>query len=312
MQPRRWVWILLFVVAVVLLAMLETSWTVVFVRHSTPVSMWPFLLLGSLGFLGALGAVILLFIRLLREMSYSQLHREFLAQVSHELKTPLATLELSSQLLRRGTEVEPQQRERLWQAHDRELQRLRTEVETLLAGARLEQGLTHKKFWAAEARADLDLADWMRRSMPTWQGILGEAAELALELPDVPILVWTNEKLLELIVRNLLDNARKFAGVGQFPRVHLSVIPESEGDLRLEVRDAGVGFDPKAAKAIFKKFMRLRPHDGATVSGTGLGLYFVRQAARALEMRITAESRGSGQGATFRLTIPRRLRRGNS
>src|SRR4051812_30439006 len=113
-RKHRWVWITLFVLGVLLLATLATGWNVVLVhdyqrmlelarqvsRDEGYQAPWLPVILGSLGFAAAVAGLILFFFRLLKEMRLNQLQTEFLATVSHELKTPIATLELTSSLLR--------------------------------------------------------------------------------------------------------------------------------------------------------------------------------------------------------------------
>src|SRR5581483_3965232 len=142
---RRWLWVILFVWVMLLLAILATGWNVVLVQDyrrlmevarsvsragvSAPVSTtppWASVVLGTLGFLAALGIMAGFFVRLLNEMRLNQLQAEFLAAVSHELKTPLASLELTSTLLREKS-ADPAEEGRLWESHDAELKRLKEE-----------------------------------------------------------------------------------------------------------------------------------------------------------------------------------------
>ncbi len=306
MAPRRWFWVFLFVLTIGLLAILATSWNVVLVKHPSPRAQVLGIILGSLGFLGALGALILFFIRLLREMTLSQLHQEFLAQVSHELKTPLATLELTSDLLRKSeNSLSAENVKRLWQSHDRELQRLKTEVETLLEMARLEQNASPRKLFknlGHLSRQTVFIEDWIEASWPQWQDILGESATLKREGEPLKVRFFGNEKLLELILRNLMDNSKKFSGTHGAQVVVRTRMNERHSAL-LEIEDQGMGFSPRDAKRIFKRFARTGPAAFQT-TGTGLGLYFVSRAAKSLGVKITASSPGIGRGAKFCLEIP--------
>lgn len=308
MAPRKWFWVFLFVLTVGLLTTLATSWNVVLVKHPSPRSHWPGIVLGSLGFLGALSALILFFIRLLREMTLSQMHREFLAQVSHELKTPLATLELTSDLLRRPhSDFSTDNLNKLWQSHDRELQRLKTEVETLLGAAMLEQNANprkHFKNMGSPSRENVHLEDWIQKSWQSWQDILGEGGTLIRHGEPMDFLFTANEKLLELMVRNLMDNSKKFS---QHARAKVTIrtsLGHSDGFALFELEDQGFGFDPRDCKRIFKRFVR-SPSSAGYSAGTGLGLYFVARAAKSLGIKIKASSAGPGLGAKFSLSIPK-------
>src|SRR4051812_31595605 len=108
-RRHRWVWILLFVAVLALLAVLATGWNVVLVHNynevfeltrrasrQIPTFPVPHLILGTLGFAAAVALLVTLFLKLLKEMRNNQLQTEFLAAVSHELKTPIATMELAA------------------------------------------------------------------------------------------------------------------------------------------------------------------------------------------------------------------------
>src|SRR3990172_9204404 len=121
-RNRLWFWISLFVFATGLLATLATSWNVVLVLHYREMLArardmtgeglpWAGVVLGTLGFVAALSATILFFVRLLKEMKLNELQRDFLARVTHELKTPIATIEVTSSFIRSR---KPQEAEKLW------------------------------------------------------------------------------------------------------------------------------------------------------------------------------------------------------
>ena len=152
-KKNRWLWILLFVFVAVLLSALAMGWNIVLVRdyqllselvrhfslpvntNTSPSPLIIKMILGTLGFIASLTLIVLLFTKLLNEMRLNQLQSEFLATVSHELKTPIASLNLSSTLIRAGglTEVESLH---LWRSHEIELERLKDQVNTLLEAAR--------------------------------------------------------------------------------------------------------------------------------------------------------------------------------
>src|SRR5262249_1530039 len=115
---------------------------------------WTLVVFGTLGFLAAVGVMAGIFVRLLNGMRLNQLQAEILAAVSHEVKTRLASLELTSSLLRDGS-LDPAEASGLWESHDAELKRLREEVETLLEAARW-RAHAHKV-----ARAPVELEEWL-------------------------------------------------------------------------------------------------------------------------------------------------------
>ncbi len=318
---RRWLWSMLFVWMVCLLAILAAGWNFVLVQNynqlvqlahalSRPVpgveidtSMpWSTIIFGTLGFLFAVGIMAGIFVRLLNEMRLNQLQAEFLAAVSHELKTPLASLELTSSLLRDGS-LDPSEAAGLWESHDAELRRLREEVETLLEAARWRAHTNTKV-----ARAPVDLEEWLAAGMTRWQRILGPRGELTREGPKLEGAALLDERTMWLITDNLVDNARKFSRGKPEVTLRTHWIPRSGGggEWRVEFEDKGWGFNPKDTRNLFDPFYRSKHAAPHAIPGNGLGLYLAASACRALGLRLKGASRGVAQGATF--TIEGRAR----
>jgi signal transduction histidine kinase len=328
-RKRRWLWIVLFIFGAVLWTTLATGWNVVVVRDyhrmlqlakssisnpagpstGTPpddngMGPWPFIIAGWLGFTAALGTLVLFFIKTLREMRLNQLQAEFLATVSHELKTPIASIELSSSLLRSG-DVTAEESDQLWNSHQQELKRLRSEVDAILEAAR----------WQANpmrARPELtDLESWLNQSMPRWKAILGKDAELLREGDSLPQNTKTDPRSLTLIMDNLIDNARKFSRGRPSVTIRTTYLPAKglfkKPKWQLEVHDRGWGFDPQETHKLFRRFFRARHDAPYSIPGTGLGLYLASSASRSIGVRISGHSAGLGQGAVFTLTGPMQL-----
>ncbi len=315
-SKRKWIWIVLFVFVVVLLTLLATSWNVVIVRDYQrvaelarsfrlsgvePPAPWINLVLGTLGFAITLGGLILFFVRLLQEMRLNQLQSEFLATVSHALKTPIATMELSASLIRPG-DLPIEESEKLWTSFFSDLSRLKEEVNTLLEATRWQT--TQVKLH----RVPIRLEEWVQDSMSHWKTILGPEARL--ERSGTPLIyeVLLDPKILALIADNLLDNARKFSRAT--PQVVIETRSfETEGFWKkrrwqIRVTDNGWGFDPNDAKRLFHRFFRARSEAPYAIPGTGLGLYLASSAGRALGLRLSAMSEGFGHGATFQIEGP--------
>lgn len=321
MRRRRWVWVLIFIVVTGLLVTLATSWNVVLVqnyrrmlevaralsfREPPP---WVGTILGTLGFVTVVTGVGLMFWRLFQEMRLNQIQAEFLARVSHELKTPIATIELTSSMLRAklasgGGHAGPESPDtladinKLWKLHDSELSRLKIEVEALLEAARLEANPQ------AVSPQRLDLEEWIDSASRRWKDILGPNAVYERKGERLPFPAVVDPKLMELVANNLVDNARKFARENRpaLTVVTRTIPPSRPGRpprWQLRFEDSGCGFPPGASKRIFKRFHRektLQPH---AVPGTGLGLYLSKQAARAIGVKLYAESAGPGKGSAF-------------
>jgi len=299
MPNRRWFWVFLFVTGVTVVTVLATGWNVTLVNLNHESIPWFGIILGSLGFLGVLTAFVMLFVRLLLEMKLTQRQSEFLATVSHELKTPIATLELSSGLLQ-DLDDEPARsvaasmdRKRLWHSHTAELKRLKEQVDVLLEAARFQSG------GHAQERVEVNLEAWLSESIDRWQRMLGPKANFRREGLPLTVKTQADLRMLNLITDNLIDNARKFAR--ETPTV--TVFTETANhQWSIKIRDEGWGFDPKESKRIFKRFTRAYHSAPYAIPGTGLGLYLAYTASRALGLRLEAKSSGPGQGAEFILS----------
>jgi signal transduction histidine kinase len=255
---------------------------------------WAPVVLGTLGFLVALVTMWGFFVRLLSEMKLNQLQSEFLHAVSHELKTPLASIELTSTLLREGT-ADAAETERLWASHDVELKRLKEEVETLLEAAR----------WKSRPdRMSLSLTDletWLDAGMVRWKQMLGPHASLSRAGDRMPGVARLDARGMNLITDNLIGNARKFSKgrpnvvirtrwtQGFMGRHHWSV----------DFVDSGWGFEPKDADQIFDPFYRSRHAAPYAIPGNGLGLYLASSACKAMGLKLRGHSEGRNRGAVF-------------
>lgn len=218
----------------------------------------------------------------------------FVANVSHELKTPLTTIRLYAELLEQGRVRDETKRSDYLATIGRETQRLGRLVANVLDFSRLEQG--KKKFDLAM----LDLAAELRRLAAT-HGPRLEEAGLApmLEAPET-LSVVTDRDAVEQIVLNLLDNAVKYAAEGGEVSLALAA---REGRAELRVADRGPGVPAEQRERIFEKFHRVDERLVAEKGGAGLGLSIARQLARGLGGELRCEARAGG-GAEFVLTLP--------
>ncbi len=220
----------------------------------------------------------------------------FVANVSHEFKTPLTTIRLYSELLEQGRVRDAAQGGEYLRTIGRETQRLARLVNNALDFSRLEQG--HKKF----AREPLDLAAELTRLLDTHAPRLAEAGlGLRRELPAGPLALTTDRDALEQITINLLDNACKYAAEGGEVRVTLGA--RSSGGAEVRVADRGPGVPVQHRERIFEKFHRVDDTLTAEKSGAGLGLSIARQLARGLGGELRYAPRAGG-GAEFILELP--------
>ena len=220
----------------------------------------------------------------------------FVANVSHEFKTPLTTIRLYSELLEQGRVRDQSQGAEYLKTIGRETQRLARLVNNALDFSRLEQG--RKKY----ARESVDLSAELGRLLDTHAPRVKEAG-LALQraLPAEPVMVSTDRDAVEQIVLNLIDNACKYAADGGEIEVALAAL--AKGGANVIVSDRGPGVPVEHRERIFEKFHRVDDALTAEKTGAGLGLSIARQLARGLGGDLRYEPR-QGAGAQFVLELP--------
>jgi signal transduction histidine kinase len=248
-------------------------------------------------FLLALAVCIGVISRALRaEARVLQEQDNFLALVSHQFKTPLASLQLSLETMAMRP-LSPDQSRTLIERMLADLTRMESMVTQILESLRLERGRVELR------REPLELSSAVARVVTQ----LAERAEkdhIAIS-SDVArgLFVLADPLALDVVVRNLLENA--LAAVAPIGGGTIKLMARRlDGEVELSVRDSGVGFRPADGARLFEKFTRLHPGGGGSYYGTGLGLFIVRRLMQLAGGRVTAHSDGVGQGAQFVLAWP--------
>jgi signal transduction histidine kinase len=246
-------------------------------------------------FLLALAVCIAVIARALRAEAHVLEEQDaFLALVSHQFKTPLASLQLSLETLALRSPT-PQVARTLIDRMLADLARMELMVTQILESARLERGRVEFKsepleLAAAVARVVAQLEERARQ----------ERVSISSDIAG-GLYVATDALALDVVVRNVLENALaavRGAGGGSIALSARAV----NGEVELAVRDSGVGFAPSDGARLFHKFTRLP--GGAGHYGTGLGLFIVRRLMELARGRVSAHSEGLGRGASFVLTWP--------
>lgn len=220
----------------------------------------------------------------------------FVANVSHEFKTPLTTIRLYAELLEQGRVREAEQGRAYLRTIGRETQRLARLVNNALDFSRLEQG--RKKY----ARESLDLGAELARLLETHEPRVAEAGmKLQRKLPAAALPIRTDRDACEQIVINLLDNACKYAAGGG--EIEVEVRARADGGAEVRVADRGPGVPAEHRERIFEQFFRVDDALTAEKSGAGLGLSIARQLARGLGGDLRCVARIGG-GAEFILELP--------
>jgi signal transduction histidine kinase len=223
----------------------------------------------------------------------SALRADFVSLVSHELRSPMASLIGSAQTLReRWRELGPDQRESFLGLIAHETSRLAALVEDVLDTSRIEAGTFTYTF------GDVDVGDLVRAAAAAAESGQDEVAVRAEVAGSLPAVRGDAERLRQ-VLSNLIDNAVKYSPAGGEVRVSTRA---ENGRVQVAVSDRGPGIPSGQQRLIFEKFGRAKLGD-KTKPGTGLGLYIARSIAEAHGGGIAVES-VPDQGATFTLTLP--------
>ncbi|HEY2900503.1 MAG TPA: HAMP domain-containing sensor histidine kinase [Polyangia bacterium] len=229
------------------------------------------------------------------ERRASQLKSDFIANVSHELKTPLSLIRMFGELLATGKHKGPGMAREYAGIITRESERLSHLIDNVLDFARLERGKASYSFHEGRMDEVVERAlDVCRYRLEKEK--IGLRTEIDQELP----LVRMDEDAMTLVLLNLVDNAVKYASDGREVSVRLGRAP---GGVALSVQDRGPGIAKEEQERIFERFYRANNARVGNVRGSGIGLSLVQHIAEAHGGRVTVTS-AVGEGATFTVFVP--------
>ena len=233
---------------------------------------------------------------LVREVRRNEQHDAFINAVTHELKTPIASIRLYLETLQTRT-VDETKRQEFYRTMVEDSDRLLATIEQVLRTGRIGSATHHKP-----NRAKLDLNGVVEECL-TKARSLHHVPSASFEFhPGPPATVWADPDEVRAAVSNLIDNAVKYSG--KEVKVSVETAPVDGRFVRVRVKDEGVGIPKMELKQIFKRFYRVPGPLATRIKGTGLGLYIVRSVAKRHGGRAWAESEGPGRGSTFVLQLP--------
>jgi signal transduction histidine kinase len=259
------------------------------------------LVLGIIAFALIIVGIILYTVFLVRELRRNDQHDAFINAVTHELKTPIASIRLYLETMQ-SREVTEVQRREFFRIMLADTERLQQTVEQVLkagvAGQRV--GLQH--------RAPVDIAALAEEVIETARlrhHLSADKMALSIASQSADLCVDGDADELRTVISNLLDNAVKYSR--DTVQVAVEVAAPSPDTVWVRVKDRGVGIPRAQLRRIFHRFYRFQTR-GFKVKGTGLGLYIVRSIVRQHGGRVFAFSEGEGKGATFTVELPRLVR----
>src|ERR1700694_5133759 len=220
---------------------------------------------------------------------------EFLAMLSHELRSPLAAIQNAVRLLSSQTETPPRQKTQA--LIERQGRRMTQLVDDLLDVSRISHGRLHLQ------RERIDLRVVVSNAIETLELDINERHQrLTTALPDAPVWLQADPWRLEQVFVNLLANASRYTDAGG----ELAVwVDTRDGQAVVGIRDSGIGIVPDALTHIFDLFKQADEVAPRSKSGLGIGLALVRKLVELHEGSVTAASAGVGQGSEFTVRLPR-------
>lgn len=301
MSPRRSLRlpIILGIIMIVLIVALTVGWILLSVTGALADTgfsgvYWAFLSVGTTFLVLVLVGVVLYLALSIKAINLTRRQSNFIDSVTHELKSPIASLKLYLQTLDRH-QVSPSERDSFHTFMLEDVDRLDHLINHLLAAGSLEKRLV-----------DSDTEDVLLAPL------LAECAEsvcLRYRLPPKivqlevePCAVHAARADLDMVFRNLLDNAVKYAGAE--PLVKVTLQSTSDGRVITRICDNGRGIPHHLRRKIFGRFERLGLELVRRQPGTGLGLYIVRTIVRRLHGRVRVRDRVEGVGTIFEVQLP--------
>ncbi len=265
--------------------------------RASPTARYLVYFFGLLLFLLLILGLSLMFTLLLREVRLNERQSNFVSAVTHELKTPVASLRLYlDTLMLRANTLSIAERDDFYQTMRADIDRLNGTINNVLnAGMYTDRAVVNPP--------TIDLARLVQHACALTR-TRNQLAEAAVSYTGpTTLLLKGDSTALETAVLNLLDNAVKYSVDQVVVKVNLS--EEANGFARLSVQDRGVGMNRAHLRFVFNRFYRIGSEVRRSTTGTGLGLFIVKSVARAHGGAVRAESDGEGQGTTFILRLPR-------
>lgn len=232
----------------------------------------------------------------LRQKKISEMKSDFINNITHELKTPIATISLASEMLTKPSVLQSEQKAKKYASiiYDENL-RLKNQVEHVLQLATLERG---KYVLRAE---QFDLHELIRKISNSFQLITKTRnGQITTKLEAKEFLIYADRAHIEIILVNLIDNACKYSV--REPRITISTFNKLD-KICIIVEDQGLGISTENQKNIFQKFFRVHTGDLHNVKGFGLGLYNVKKFTEAHQGNVSVTSE-LGKGSRFEVVLP--------
>jgi signal transduction histidine kinase len=253
-----------------------------------------YLILAALSLLMA-GGIYLTYRSVNREVALARLKSDFVSNVSHELRTPLSLIRLYAETLEMGRLNQPEKYQEYYQIIRKESERLTALINNILDFSRIEAGKKEYEF------RETDVGELVRNTLDSYryqieQGGFAFEQEIQEDLPPIRV----DREAIARSLLNLVNNAVKYSAENKFLGVS---VYRSNGSVRLEVIDHGIGIPSGEQEKVFEKFYRACDPLVHNTKGSGLGLTLVRHVVQAHGGEVSVES-APGRGSKFTIVLP--------
>jgi signal transduction histidine kinase len=253
---------------------------------------WLILTEGMLLLVSMLVGVYVIFLYWKKQSALVREQHQFISQVTHELKSPLASLQLHLETLRRH-QLSPERQAAFLETMLSDAGRLNGLIDNLLSANRVDQ-----KHWLLDLQT-IDFSAFVEKYFRARQFTLPKAGKLSLEITP-GIHADIDRDAMETVLRNLLENAILYSD--RSPDITVTLTSDAD-KCTLDFADRGRGIEINEQKKIFNMFYRIR-RKKENIRGTGLGLFIVHATVRRHHGQVKVESKGPGEGTTFRIILP--------
>jgi signal transduction histidine kinase len=229
------------------------------------------------------------------ELRLNKLKSEFISNVSHELKSPLTSIRMMTEMLQQNRVLTDERKSEYYQVMLEESEHLSHLIDNILDFSRMEDDRKKYNF------TDLDLNELLRKFHESTRERLAETGfEFRFNLPDAVPVIQADRNALLQVFHNLVDNAMKFSGQSKTADINLMVRSD---EIQVCVKDYGIGISDKDQGKIFDRFYRSDESQQLGIKGSGIGLTIVKKIVEAHHGHLTLESR-PGEGSTFCVHLP--------